>query len=76
VYRRSLQPRWREIAVSILVIAVLLPAAGFLAGDVRGPGEGHQEQHQEEDLRSIYLVNHRLHARVMVRQADGPDMVP
>ncbi|MFT5485513.1 MAG: hypothetical protein ACI9JL_000255 [Paracoccaceae bacterium] len=56
MYRRSLRPRWREITASVLVIAVLLPAAGFLAEDASGPGIHYLDELQGEDLRGIDLV--------------------
>lgn len=75
MYRRSLHPRWRELAASIIVIAVLLPVTSFLAGDARAPGEQYWDELQGEDLRDIYLVRHGWHAGIVVRRADVPDVL-
>jgi len=32
MYRRSLEPRWREITVSVILIAIALIALGLLVG--------------------------------------------
>lgn len=58
MYRRSLQPRWREIAASILVIAVLLPPLGFLAGDSHVQRAPYGDELQGEEVKGIYLVLH------------------
>lgn len=58
MYRRSLEPRWREITASVFVIAVLLLAAGFLAEDAHGPGIYYMDELQGEDLRGIDLIRY------------------
>jgi len=58
MYRRSLEPRWREITVSVILIAIALIAFGLLVGRPDHSWQDYSQSSGHEPLRTVYLVLH------------------